>query len=262
MATAQRTTQKSGVRNLPGRDGYTRVSVNYPRESACSFSGRVSAMWSLIYRAAMSVLRNHPDLRNRLPRQLYRRLALLITSRTAFGSVRQYMTETIFPALASMNLKRVLFVGCKSYTAHYGKPLTQAAIEYWTTDIDPVAAIWGEKDHHIVCDITKIDEVCPSGWFDVVLLNGVFGYGVDEETEMNRAIEAIAKILRQDGMLLIGWNPKEVKDPTRLESARVHFRRERVLPLPLRKTFQDTDAVYDWLVKTSGAQQNAVAHSV
>jgi SAM-dependent methyltransferase len=218
-------------------------------------------MWSLIYRAAMSVLRKYPHLRNRLPRRLYRRLALLITSRAAFGSARRYMTESIFPALAAMNLKRVLFVGCKSYTAHYGKQLTRAAIEYWTTDIDPAAAIWGEKDHHIVCDITKIDEVCPLGWFDVVLLNGVFGYGVDEENEMNRAIEAIARILRQDGMLLIGWTPREVKDPTRLESARVHFRRERVLLLPVRKTFPDTGDVYDWLIKTSRSQHNAGAAS-
>jgi len=218
-------------------------------------------MWSLIYRAAMSVLRKYPALRNRLPRQLYRRLGLLITSRAAFGSVRQYMTETIFPVLATMNLKRVLFVGCKSYTAHYGKQLTRAAIEYWTTDIDPAAAIWGEKDHHIVCDILKIDEVCASGWFDVVILNGVFGYGVDEENEMDRAIAAIARILREDGMLLIGWTPREVQDPTKLESTRVHFRRERILPLPLRKTFPDTDDVYDWLVKTSPSQHNAGADS-
>jgi SAM-dependent methyltransferase len=218
-------------------------------------------MWSLIYRAAMSVLRKHPDLRNRLPRQLYRRLALLITSRAELGSDRQYMTESIFPALASTKLKRILFVGCKSYTAHYGKQLSRAAIEYWTADIDPAAAIWGEKGHHIICDITKIDKVCPSGWFDVVLLTGVFGYGVDEENDMNRAIEAIAQILRQDGVLLISWSPREVKDPTRLESARVHFRRERVLPLPLRKTFPDTDAVYDWLVKTSAAQHDGIADS-
>lgn len=53
-------------------------------------------------------------------------------------------------------------------------------------------------------------------------------------------------------MLRIGGNPKEVKDPTKLKSARVHFRRERVLPLPLSTTFPDTDDVYDWLAKTNG----------
>jgi hypothetical protein len=220
---------------------------------------RVSAMWSLIYHAAMSVFHKYPGLRNRLPRRFYRWLALLITSRAALGSARQYLTGSIFPALASTELKRVLFVGCKSYTAHYGKQLTQAAIEYWTTDIDPAAAIWGEKNRHITCDITKIHEACPPGWFDVVLLNGVFGYGIDEESEMNRAIEAIAQILRRDGMLLIGWNPKEVTDPTRLESARVHFRRDCWLSLPFRKTFPDADAVYDWLVKTSAARRGVAA---
>jgi SAM-dependent methyltransferase len=216
-------------------------------------------MWSLAYRAAMSVLRKHPDLRNLLPSQLYRMLALLITSRVTLSSDRQYMTGNILPALASINVNRVLFVGCKSFTAHYGKQLTRVGIDYWTTDIDPKAAIWGEKDHHIVCDIAKIDEAFPSAWFDVILLNGVFGYGVNRESEMNQAVAAIGRILRRNGMLLIGWNTNEIADPTRLQTATMHFRRARVLPLPLRKTFPDTDHVYDWLAKTSGAGSSAVA---
>jgi SAM-dependent methyltransferase len=157
--------------------------------------------------------------------------------------------------LALAKPQRVLFVGCKEYTARYGKRLTRAGIEYWTTDIDPAAAIWGEKDRHIVCDIGEIGNFCLVGSFDAVLLNGVLGHGVDEESTMNRAVKAIARILRPNGILLIGWNTqKKHPDPMELEAVTTYFRRECPLPLPLRKTFRDTDHVYDWLVKTNNAE--------
>jgi SAM-dependent methyltransferase len=168
------------------------------------------------------------------------------------------MTRRILPALASAKLKRVLFVGCKPYTARYGKQLTRNAIEYWTTDIDPAAAIWGEKDHHIVCDVKNINHACLPESFDAVLLNGVLGTGVDEESEMNVALASIARILRPNGILLIGWNSQNKHpDPMRLEAVKTYFRREEVLSLPLRKTFPGTDHVYDWLTKTSTSEANS-----
>ena len=68
---------------------------------------------------------------------------------------------------------------------------------------------------------------------------------------MNRAITAIARILRTNGTLLIGWNSsKKHADPMQLEAVATYFRHECVFSLPARKTFPDTDHVYDWLVKT------------
>lgn len=170
------------------------------------------------------------------------------------------MSEEIIPALAASNVQRLLFVGCKEYTAWYGKRLTRVGVEYWTTDINPAAAIWGERDHHIVCDIAKIDQVCPAESFDAVLLNGVFGDGVDEESVMNRALTAIAHILRPNGMLLIGWNSeKKHPNPLGLAGATTSFRHGSTLSLPARKTFTDTDHVYDWLIKTNDAAPDAKA---
>jgi hypothetical protein len=68
---------------------------------------------------------------------------------------------------------------------------------------------------------------------------------------MNRAVKAITRILRPNGILLIGWNTqKRHPDPMELEAVTKYFRRECPLPLPQRKTFPDTDHAYDWLVKT------------
>jgi SAM-dependent methyltransferase len=204
-----------------------------------------------LYITAQSVLYKHPNLQNWVRKTyLFRKLLPLLFNLDRSFSDRRYLAEVIFPALAASNFRRVLFVGCKAYTAHYGTQLARAGMDYWTTDIEPAAAIWGEKHRHIVSDIAKIDNACPPESFDAVLLNGVLGEGVDEEDEMNRAVEAIAHILLPNGILLIGWNTgKKHLDPTELEATTKYFHRETVLSLPLRKTFPDTDHVYDWLVK-------------
>jgi SAM-dependent methyltransferase len=222
-------------------------------------------MWRVqLYISVHSVLHRHPRWGNRVRKSyLFRKLMPLLFNFNRDYSDRWYMTRQILPTLALAKPHRVLFVGCREYTARYGKRLTRAGIEYWTTDIDPAAAIWGEKDRHIVCDITAIGDFYLLGSFDAVLLNGVLGHGVDEESAMNRAVKAIARILRPNGILLIGWNThKKHLDPMELEAVTTYFRRECPLPLPLRKTFSDTDHVYDWLVKTSNAEAKDIMQAV
>jgi CelD/BcsL family acetyltransferase involved in cellulose biosynthesis len=226
-------------------------------------SWRATADWTRMWRvklyiSAQSLLHRHPKLRNSLRSlYLYRTLPPLLFDFGREYIDRQYMRKNILPALAAAKIQRVLFVGCQVYTARYGKQLTQAAIDYWTTDIEPGAAIWGERDHHIVGNIAQIDNVCAAESFDVVLLNGVFGHGVDDESEMNQSITAIARILRPSGKLLIGWNSlKNHPDPIRLKAVTTHFRHDSVLSLPARKTFLNTDHVYDWLIKTSVREAN------
>jgi SAM-dependent methyltransferase len=221
-------------------------------------------MWRVqLYISAQSVLYRYPKLKNWVRKStLYRTLVPLLFDFDNSFSDRRYMTQHILPALASAKVQRVLFVGCKAYTARYGKRLTRTGVDYWTTDINPATEIWGEKDHHIVCDIAKIDDVCPAESFDAVLLNGVIGDGVDDESEMNRAVTAIARILRPNGILLIGWDSlKKHSDPMEIEAVTTFFRHESVLPLPARKTFPDTDKVYDWLIKTYAAEGNTLTQA-
>jgi SAM-dependent methyltransferase len=107
--------------------------------------------------------------------------------------------------------------------------------------------------------------LCTRDSFDAVLLNGVIGdgTGLDEEDQMNRAITAIARILRPNGILLIGWNSlKKHCDPLQLEAVGTYFRHECVFSLPVRKTFPDTDHVYDWLLKTNAAQPEVPTQTV
>ena len=213
-------------------------------------------MWRVrAYVWTYGVFGKHPRVGNRVHRSyLFQRLMPILANFDRAFSDRQYMTENLLPALITHQVRRMLFVGCKAYTARYSRKLARAGIDLWTTDIDPEAAIWGETGRHIVCDVTKIDEFCAPESFDAVLLNGVIGDGVNEKGAMNRALEAIGHILKPGGLLLVGWNSdKDHPDPMELAAVSTYFRRECVLPLPLRKTFPDTDHVYDWLTKAKNS---------
>ena len=214
-------------------------------------------MWKVrFYVLIYTVFGKHPRIGNWVHKcHLFRTLMTLLANFDRGFSDRRYMSDNILPAIEAMRVRRVLFVGCKPYTARYGRRLTGVGIDYWTTDIDPAAAMWGERNHHIVGDVTRIDDLCTPDSFDAVLFNGVIGHGLDEEGQMNRAVTAIARILRPNGTLLIGWNSlKKHPDPVQLEAVAAYFRHECVFSLPVRKTFPDTDHVYDWLVKVSGGE--------
>lgn len=161
-------------------------------------------------------------------------------------SDRKYLTETILPNLSNGPYGRVLFVGCRSYTKDYGRFFTQKGIEYWTTDIDPAARAWGAPDRHVVCDVSKIDAEFDPEYFDAVILNGVFGYGVDEVDLMNETLKAIRAILKPGGLLMIGWNTGLTDDPRKLPNLGHHFVHVSPAPLPKRKTFADNTHVYDF----------------
>jgi SAM-dependent methyltransferase len=161
------------------------------------------------------------------------------------NSARRYMETHILPAVASHTSSRVLFVGCRSYTFHYREIFQRNGIDYWTCDIDPAARVWGERGKHVTCDVKVLDRHIPPGSFDFILLNGVFGYGVDDASAMDQTIRSIWRVLRPAGHLLIGWNNNRVPDPQVLPAIAANFERPTALGLPARKTFTDHSHVYD-----------------
>jgi SAM-dependent methyltransferase len=154
------------------------------------------------------------------------------------------MEERIFPCLKSADFSRILFIGCKWYTAHYKDFFRDTGIEYWTTDIDQSSSVWGAKNKHITCDVQELDKHFPLHSFDAVLSNGVFGWGVNDLETMNHTVTAIERVLKQDGTLLVGWNPGMIPDPRNLTTIIDLFEHESKLSLPERKSFEDH--VYDF----------------
>src|SRR5687768_12682133 len=128
-------------------------------------------------------------------------------------SDRRYLREVILPSVASAGRSRVLFVGVRGYTKSYGAIFERAGMEFWTCDIDPVASLYGAPDRHVTDDARRLDSAFAPLSFDVVMLNGLFGWGVDLPDDMDRVLEAAAAVLCPGGLLMIGWNDERSPDP-------------------------------------------------
>jgi hypothetical protein len=184
-----------------------------------------------------------PALR-RLPR-VERSWIALLDRIVSLQSDRRYLRCTILPAIARAAPDRLLFVGVRGYTGAYAETFRSGPTEFWTTDIDPDAARYGVPDRHVIADARMLDQAVPPRSFPMVLLNGVFGWGVDEPEDMERTLGAVHAVLSRGGLLLIGWNADRAPDPEALRTIRL-FEPAAPFGLPHRKRFADVTHVYAW----------------
>jgi hypothetical protein len=150
---------------------------------------------------------------------------------------------------------RVLFVGCRRYTASYPMILNGHGAECWTIDIDPAAARWGAKGRHAVMDVREIADHFSSEFFDTVILNGVFGYGVDTESLQNTTLVAIDAVLKRGGLLVLGWNTDRSPDPVGLDELKRRFHSFVLGKLGSRRTFLGSTHVYDFLLTSDSSSK-------
>ena len=117
---------------------------------------------------------------------------------------RRVLEQVILPDYARRpDIARVLFVGCAAYTQRYGEFFTDR--EYWT--IDPVAARrrYGST-RHIVDTLQNLGSHVAPGYFDLIVCNGVLGWGLNARADADAALGACFTHLRAGGDLLLGWN--------------------------------------------------------
>jgi hypothetical protein len=187
-------------------------------------------------------------LRDLIPDELVRGVRDFLAGRSLTAQPdRRYLEERILPTLAAAGFGRILFVGCRRYTRHYGRWFDGGSTEYWTADYDPRVSRFGEPGRHLVCDIRAIASRVPGRIFGLVILNGVFGFGVDDEAGMEDTLAAIHAILIPGGRLLVGWNEGLTPDPAELAGMRRLFRRQAIGDLPTHTSFSDPyHHVYDF----------------
>lgn len=157
----------------------------------------------------------------------------------------------ILPAFAKTG-GRILWVGCRRYTASYPARLECEGAECWTLDIDPQAARFGRTGRHIVGDLRDAGALFDGKRFDAVLCNGVFGYGVDTREAQAAASRAMAAILEPGGLVLIGWNTDKIEDPHGSGVMDPSLEVTSALGLPERRRCAGTSHIYD-LYSKSGA---------
>ncbi|MBW4602475.1 MAG: class I SAM-dependent methyltransferase [Calothrix sp. FI2-JRJ7] len=129
---------------------------------------------------------------------------------------RYILEQKIIPYFVKhQEFKKVLFVGCGSYTKHYKRWFKQK--EYWTIDINPLKKIYGAKNH-IIGSMSDLNTHFPENYLDLVICNGVFGWGLNDKKEVEKAFSVCFQCLSQGGVLIIGWDNVPERKPFPLET--------------------------------------------
>jgi SAM-dependent methyltransferase len=129
---------------------------------------------------------------------------------------RRVLEEIIFPFfLRAKQYQQILFVGCHWYTRGYNNRFEEKR-NFWTIDIDSKRTRYGAKQH-IVDDIQNMRKHFQVGTLDLILCNGVFGWGLDAKGDVEQGFQACFDCLREGGVLVIGWDDIDERRPFRLE---------------------------------------------
>ena len=159
---------------------------------------------------------------------------------------RRYMERVLLPAFASISPERVLSVGTRFYCAHYGEHFCNGKSEYWTMDVDPRAGRdYGSPGRHIIGSVLDAAQHFKSIEFDLILLNGVLGWGVDLPRDQREALASLRKVSRLGSILLIGWDVGHIATEVLSIAEANGFKHGGVLGLPHRTDFRGSKHVYD-----------------
>lgn len=121
----------------------------------------------------------------------------------------------IFPYFVPLpQYSKILFVGCAWYTRGYRTIFRDK--DYQTLEIDPRESRYGAKTH-IVDSLENIHKHYDEGALDLILCNGVFGWGLDDRAAVEIAFGGCFRCLRSGGVLVHGWNDTPERCPFPLE---------------------------------------------
>lgn len=172
-----------------------------------------------------------------------RKLADSVPGRSRIRSAdRRLLEETVLPGYAAdPGLRTLLFVGCDWYTQDYAELFAPERARFRTVDIDPAKARFGAPGH-VVAPMQEIDRHVAPGSVDVIIANGVYGFGIDDRAALGAAFAAAFAVLRPGGTLVLGWNDVAALapfDPAAV-AGEAGFARSTVNPLGAWRTPTDT----------------------
>ena len=86
-------------------------------------------------------------------------------------------------------------------------------VEFGITDRPAQAA----QKQHIVDDLKNLGKHFGPDSLDLILCNGVFGWGLDAKADVEEAFRACCDCLREGGVLVVGWDDIEERRPFLLQ---------------------------------------------
>ncbi|WP_256943263.1 class I SAM-dependent methyltransferase [Achromobacter xylosoxidans] len=134
---------------------------------------------------------------------------------------RSFLEQQIFDYLNQQATRtdtpmRCLFVGMHEYTWHYPRLLK---MEFHSLDMDPEQAIYGPTGRHTIGSATNMSEFYAEASFDVVVANGVIGWGLNKRADFERLMEQCHRVLKPAGLLILGYNDTPEHAPFEVDIA-------------------------------------------
>ncbi len=141
-----------------------------------------------------------------------------------------------FMPWVSRTYDRVLFVGTAPYTHHFERLFRRSREQYTTIDPRGGTAVWGARNH-IAAPIQEIGRHRAPHYFDCIILNGIFGFGIDEIDDQRATIKILHDALAPGGLLMVGWNSNLTPDLEGLGLFEPYFEAVEQAPWPHRTRF-------------------------
>jgi hypothetical protein len=127
----------------------------------------------------------------------------------------------------------ILFVGTHWYTRRYERLLL--GHRFASIDIDPAAARHGSRHRHVVACASRAAEHFDASSFDLIVFNGVFGWGLRDPATIERVIDAFHGLLCEGGDLVFGWNDVPARRPMAIDDVIALRRFEPLVFAPLAR---------------------------
>lgn len=116
--------------------------------------------------------------------------------------------------IQKQDYQRIIFIGVAWYTMEYNKLFKGK--EFWTFDYNPKMKIYGSK-RHIVDSMENLDRYFEENTVDLIICNGVFGWGLNDPESVEIAFKVCYDLIRKNGVFIIGWNDLPDHRPIPLE---------------------------------------------
>lgn len=128
---------------------------------------------------------------------------------------RRFLEQQIFGYLNSLPADprhpgRCLFLGMGEYTWHYPRLLRP---DFYSLDMDPAQAMYGAPGRHLTGSATEMATFYDAGFFDVVVANGLIGYGLNDQAGYERMLQQCHAVLKPGGLLILGYNDTPERAP-------------------------------------------------
>lgn len=128
---------------------------------------------------------------------------------------RDILERIIFKyVLIHLDPKTILDIGREDYEHFYNKFFIGRKM--WTIDLDPQKEEFG-ADNHIIDNVVNLQKHFQNNFFDLIIMNGVFGWGLNEKNEIELALNAVYDTLKPGGLFIFGWNDIKGSVPIPLE---------------------------------------------